>query len=46
MIETFKYVLDGREHLPRPKKKTSKERVKHQGKKDKRNGRKNPTNRR
>jgi hypothetical protein len=46
MIETFKYVLDGREHLPRPKKKTSKERVKYQGKKDKRNGRKNPTNRR
>ena len=45
--QSFKYVLDNREHVPRKsKKKTVKERLKHQGKKDKRVGRKNPTNRR
>lgn len=40
LCETFKYVLDTREHIPMRKMK-----IIHVGKKDKNNGRKNPTNR-
>ena len=46
LTQSFKFVLDEREHIPIRKKDRDKLlRVKYQGKKDKNNGRKNPTNR-
>lgn len=44
LSESYRYVLNTREHIDRKNRKT-RARIKHSGKKDRNNGRKNPTNR-